>query len=675
MLCGVCSHMFSSKLRRGDHHISFESFTKAGAEGCYICTPLLKFVRKKQESLEDYYDDYYPCKWTICSSLNHFDKLAYLDIGMTGNRHPYSRIFYITPDTVLPVGTAICSRSSAIPFTHSVQVAQMWMRSCLNKHEQCHKHAQPQTYPTRLLELGLDNSRLILTRENEPSGPYAALSYCWGPNPSFTCLTAENLQDFRLQLPYSNLPVAFQEAVRLVQGLGIRYLWIDALCIIQSGLGSREDWQSECGRMQEVYSNCIVNLSLAQASHPDQSCLGGYTWDSTPPFEVDIAHKAPESWERMFGTEIQEFGPRETHKYTVISEDYFREALYKQPIGSRAWVMQERLLPTRVLSIGHGELFWDCEQVPHASESLPFGLSLCADLQKGYLNQGMGLSIPSIPRTSDSEELVEIWSKILMEYTARELTFPKDDKLMALSAIASRMGDVMNDTYLAGHFRKSLPQSLNWKVYCEVTPVLRTEMGVTQRLLMASNQSPGEGWILTPSWSWASVNGRLDTQATHEPIRKFYNPEAAVMRVTRGRKMATFLASLVAERLSPIIHNNPARGTENEILLTIKTWGGKIKWKNARMNHRLAIVSIDKQELYFEMDDMDVLPADGSECLLAALCCRDDLVEGLLLRATSSNCDIVYERLGHFTWHYKNAAGRGDWKVLFTSGDGLITLR
>jgi hypothetical protein len=99
--------------------------------------------------------------------------------------------------------------------------------------------------------------------------------------------------------------------------------------------------------MHSVYANCIVNLSLAQVAHPGQSCFGGYTFDSTPPFEVEAVGRAHGR------------GSREIDNYTVLSIDYFQEALYRQPVSRRAWVMQERLLATRVLSIAHGELFWD----------------------------------------------------------------------------------------------------------------------------------------------------------------------------------------------------------------------------------------------------------------------------------------------------------------------------
>ncbi|CAN9311327.1 unnamed protein product [Alternaria sp. RS040] len=192
-----------------------------------------------------------------------------------------------------------------------------------------------------------------------------------------------------------------------------------------------------------------VGMSVsAQATRPDQSCLGGYNLDCTPPFEADIVDGADVAGSRT---------------YTILSKDYFQEALYDQPISSRAWVMQERLLATRVLSIGHGELFWDCQQVQNASESLPYGFTRCSDLHKDYITKEITtLSVPSILRISSSEDLENIWSEIIEEYTARELTYPAVDKLAAISAIATRMGDAMNDTYVSGHFLKTLPGSLGW---------------------------------------------------------------------------------------------------------------------------------------------------------------------------------------------------------------------
>jgi hypothetical protein len=559
------------------------------------------------------------------------------------------RKFLFARQTMLPVETSVYSRRPAIPMNESLLAAQEWMSSCLDKHEQCQKHTQPHIYPTRLLKLESHNIRLVHPQDDQISGPYAALSYCWGPNPNFIRLTADNLQEFRVEIPYTTLPIAFQEAIHVIKELGIRYLWIDALCIIQSGFGSSEDWQFESGRMQEVYSNCIINLSLAQAAHPDQSCLGGYTLDSTLPFEIDVVDKA------------HHHGSTETHKYTVLSRDYFTDALSNQPIGSRAWVMQERLLATRVLSIGHGELFWDCQQVPHASESLPSGFSLCSDLYKDDVSAHVDLPIPSLPQSSNSNGLEETWYKILTEYTARELKYPEADKLVALAAIATRMGYVMNDAYLGGHFHRTLPQSLNWMALREVIPELRAEQRAPKRLPRGSGQMVGGTWIVTPSWSWASMDGRLNMQGTH------------------GRHM-TFVAVMGAYDFSPVVQTEPEERVENRLLLTIRAWCRVIEWRTVEpeIDYGLRILLWDMD---FVMDDMQNLPDDGTQCLLAALGTNDSgehtfKIEGLLLREIDFDGNRVYERMGHFVCKQRRSIRlvEGGWKTLFAHGECSIVL-
>ncbi|KAK3373683.1 hypothetical protein B0T24DRAFT_593848 [Lasiosphaeria ovina] len=97
-------------------------------------------------------------------------------------------------------------------------------------------------YPTRLLELGELKVRLVLPAEEHVSGPYAALSYRWGPNPDFIRLEAASLTNFRRAgIQHSDLPRAFAEVSQFIKSLGIQYLWIESLCIIQSVPDSIQD--------------------------------------------------------------------------------------------------------------------------------------------------------------------------------------------------------------------------------------------------------------------------------------------------------------------------------------------------------------------------------------------------------------------------------------------------
>lgn len=200
-----------------------------------------------------------------------------------------------------------------------------------------------------VVELGPSSFRVLRTLVERPHGPYAALSYCWGPNPEFLRLTAGNERELEAGVPICRLPLAFQEAVSIIQALSIRYVWVDCLCIIQSGPGSAEDWDTESSRMHQTYADSILTLALTCAASPSESILNQAHTQKTamPPFEIkaDSGHRDPIA-----------------DVLAIVPQDYFSHSLYELPLGHRAWALQERIMATRVVSFGLGELFWDCDQ-------------------------------------------------------------------------------------------------------------------------------------------------------------------------------------------------------------------------------------------------------------------------------------------------------------------------
>jgi hypothetical protein len=239
----------------------------------------------------------------------------------------------------------------------------------------------------------------------------------------------------------------------------------------------------------------------------------------------------------------------------VISIDYHREALYDQPLGFRAWALQERVLAPRVLSFGLGEIFWDCVQVPNASESLPNGVGR-------LLEQYSKLTEKGIPMTLDQQTLVNVWFTILEEYTDRELTYPEKDKLAALSGIATQMRTAMDDVYIAGHFWKTLPLSLNWHVNSPWHNKRRRR--IPRRIIEQVAADNSERHNKTPSWSWASMDGPLflrkhrgvciadvDVEAHTMVLKKETNPTSQIVYV--GLKIKTFCAEIEWVQGNPII--------------------------------------------------------------------------------------------------------------------------
>jgi hypothetical protein len=69
---------------------------------------------------------------------------------------------------------------------------------------------------------------------------YATLSHCWGRS-TLAMTTLENLQKHIDSIPLDILPKTFRDAIVVCRQLGIQYLWIDRLCIVQN---SSIDWEN-----------------------------------------------------------------------------------------------------------------------------------------------------------------------------------------------------------------------------------------------------------------------------------------------------------------------------------------------------------------------------------------------------------------------------------------------
>ncbi|KAI0455754.1 HET-domain-containing protein [Xylaria acuta] len=130
------------------------------------------------------------------------------------------------------------------------------------------------TLPTRVLDLGSGDgdeamsfqSDLRLKETAGQHGEYVALSYCWGGYQGFRT-TKESYAERLNKIEYNLLPALFADAIKVTRGLKIRYLWIDALCIVQE---DKEDWQQEAAKMSEIYSNAACRLAVTDSRNPTQ---------------------------------------------------------------------------------------------------------------------------------------------------------------------------------------------------------------------------------------------------------------------------------------------------------------------------------------------------------------------------------------------------------------------
>ncbi|KAK1622291.1 heterokaryon incompatibility protein-domain-containing protein, partial [Colletotrichum phormii] len=155
-----------------------------------------------------------------------------------------------------------------------VLCAKTWLKTCESTHG---SYCQPRKgkLPKRFIDtrpgqpLRLVSTTSEVFQQLSDSVSYATLSYCWGASiPLRTTKVTE--EDFGVSIPENLLPRTFRHAIRLVRSLGIRYLWIDSLCIIQD---AQAEWELEASRMGDFYAGSIITIAASYALNSEGGCF------------------------------------------------------------------------------------------------------------------------------------------------------------------------------------------------------------------------------------------------------------------------------------------------------------------------------------------------------------------------------------------------------------------
>jgi hypothetical protein len=156
----------------------------------------------------------------------------------------------------------------------ATEQALKWLQDCEDehKHRHCRRREETTKLPTRVLDLGeaptiQDPIKLFETKGDQ--GKYMTLSHCWG-SVQFLTTTRCTFEERKAGIQLAELPQTFKDAVSFTRSLGIRYLWIDSLCIIQQ---DHDDWEIEAGRMRSVYSNSYLNIAATGSSAGNGGCF------------------------------------------------------------------------------------------------------------------------------------------------------------------------------------------------------------------------------------------------------------------------------------------------------------------------------------------------------------------------------------------------------------------
>lgn len=343
------------------------------------------------------------------------------------------------------------------------------MRTCAQDHPVCSR-AKPKSCPKRLINL-MDGENIRLEDTRYKRSPYAALSYCWGSSEAAkqARTVVANVVARMKRFSASELPATIRDAIFIARALGLGYLWVDSLCIVQ---GSGE-FETEANKMMEYYGNAYVTIVPVLSTSAD----AGVCFSQTQ--SICTTFRDP----RLDGT-------RHAGDAGMILAAERREGLHawRQDVAeaewsSRAWTMQERLNSTRmlfcfpdrfVLNCRHGAWetvgCWTVEMSAKPAELLP-------------------LDKDEIERYA-SRDQNKLWFELVQAFTKRKLTVP-EDRLAAFAGIAKRYEAAFGCPIVHGMRRNALLEGLvSWytsNCWAPATPL-------------------PEPFGSEPSWSWLGAH-------------------------------------------------------------------------------------------------------------------------------------------------------------------------
>jgi len=426
-----------------------------------------------------------------------------------------------------------------------------WISSCDLRHQCAPIEAE---LPTRILDLGTNtNAQSInLVEEKGLRGKYVTLSHCWGASHPITT-TSATYQSRISGILLSDLPKTFQEAILITRRLQVRYLWIDSLCIIQD---DRLDWEREAARMADVYANSYLTIAAASSTDalngcfpslttrstlpcrsPDSAALGNESFANESPlvYQPDpteraqpmyIARRALATFNttnsgepaRVFITKEWMPSSKKSKPRPYRIGDFGRsvEPLEGQPLSTRAWTLQERFLSPRSVYFCTDQIYWECNRCYIAEEGCRFRdmhfnvdslvageCLLPLQPQPSNISLFEGL----ILRSTCGRRVIG-WPAMVEKYSRRKLTYA-DDKMSALSGLASAVFSRTRDSYFAGLWKYHIIEDLSW----------RTDTQIEYRIQVPEGFQHVYGAMLcdvtiptnyrAPSWSWASLDSHI----------------------------------------------------------------------------------------------------------------------------------------------------------------------
>jgi hypothetical protein len=322
------------------------------------------------------------------------------------------------------------------------------------------------------------------------------------------------------------LPAVIRDAIAFCHAIGMRYLWVDSIYIVQDDI---DDWAREAAKMAAVYGRSLLVLSATTSANASQGFI----------FNQEIKLKKPPialPWHDPHSKTSGEI-------YVGRQCEGFARMGSASPLMKRGWALQERLMAPRMLHFG-SQVFWECwELIRYEDARLDdeiFNTSrMYEDSKEGSWRR------PPHHRVKDRWSKFLYWGWAVEEFSRRALTDPMD-KLAAVQGVADALLDKYADDYYCGLWRSTLDLDLLWRSTAAMVRPPRYR---------------------APSWSWAALDGAIETwrwlgrdqNRGEEDNKHFVRVELRLVQVSHRNPDLSMTSSF-----------RPAEGTFLEVLAPMK---------------------------------------------------------------------------------------------------------
>ncbi|KAK4443014.1 HET-domain-containing protein [Podospora aff. communis PSN243] len=359
-------------------------------------------------------------------------------------------------------------------------ILRKWLRECDENHKSCvTKPISQIRSPTRLIDVGTTTAPHARLFDTKPDVmlDYVALSHPWGAEPHF-CTYRTNINQHRQEIPVtsSDFPDNFRHAIQTTRELGLRYLWIDSICIIQ---GPDGDFDVEAKRMEHVFSSAYCVIAASSARGQRDGFLN------------------PRK-ERQFLQLPGQGGGDGLYVCRFI--DNFKEHVLESPLSKRGWVLQERALARRTIYFTDWQAYWECGHGVRCETMTKVHNKLASFL--GDANFPSKLS-GNRKNPTDRGEKIRFYEDLYGQYSRLQFTHITD-RSIAIAGLEQRMARDLGAQGRFGIFHDGqslLPRSLLWRRGKEEAALLR---------ILPGSGREGSYNPHVPSWSWMAYGGGID---------------------------------------------------------------------------------------------------------------------------------------------------------------------